>query len=361
MKKTHYFFLIMLLLGASGCWSHLKVQVSVLKSDYLNEPEVIKNQLIRFANNGNSSEEQYKQLGIDLKKQFSETISKLDSQQFPQVTKNSLDSTFNSNVDKRIDIIIKYHNNFIDLLYPHDPSKQAIYSEKVNNYTNLTKAFIAYNDIKKAIIDLKNEVQNSINELRNLTKDTKDENQVKENTDAILAKTINRFSDIYDDPLASVIANAPSEYWKASTNKAKATTLIGNADIAILMNDEGSYSIKGVRNDASQATKAIFSVTNIAIQSLSKAYGVGFSLSSTPNDTTNNYFKQSYQVQYDLDKYVLKTKAAKIAVMQSIIDEENILSNSQAIKTKADSTKYFNAIHNIQNTIKLHKQLLIKQ
>lgn len=65
-------------------------------------------------------------------------------------------------------------------------------------------------------------------------------------------------NDIFNDPFASVVINAPDEFWQGTYNRTYGLGTVGNTDIAIKMESAGNFTIKGVREDASKVTPAAF-------------------------------------------------------------------------------------------------------
>ncbi|MCH7403814.1 hypothetical protein ACFOUP_13030 [Belliella kenyensis] len=111
---------------------------------------------------------------------------------------------------------------------------------------------------------------------------------------------------IYADQFSSFITRAPNKYWrkyensfdivndtlgsrslhlKARYNRVTAKTFFGNSDIAIKMDNPGTFTVKGVRMDANESIKASFKVLNQGIKYL--GYTVGIPISTT-SDNNNN-------------------------------------------------------------------------
>lgn len=125
--------------------------------------------------------------------------------------------------------------------------------------------------------------------------------EIKENEEVLqaivkseIAKVQGRYGlSITSDPEAPFIYKAPRQYWtkytsrfykdekelaknnkKAKSNLSRVATVLGNSDVAIVMNDPGSFAIKGVRVDGDAAVKASYQVLGQAIKYLSYASGV---------------------------------------------------------------------------------------
>lgn len=83
-------------------------------------------------------------------------------------------------------------------------------------------------------------------------------------------------TSLIGDPLVAQVVHAERKCWKPSSpaNRARAVARGGNADIAIKMEKDGKFVVKGVRNDAEKVTEAVFKTATKAILLVAKAYGV---------------------------------------------------------------------------------------
>lgn len=153
------------------------------------------------------------------------------------------------------------------------------------------------------------------------------------------------FKRLYDDPLASIVAHAPEDKWD-NINHTKARTHFGNADIAIVMESSGDYTIKGMRNDASQATKTALTMLNQTITAVASTYGVGLPGGSTA-DTAQTYSRQIIDAEVELEQYRRTSRTAQIAILEAILSQQALLSDTTAVKS-------------IQNVFNSQKKQLIK-
>src|SRR5262249_5124925 len=71
---------------------------------------------------------------------------------------------------------------------------------------------------------------------------------------------------LLDDPRASAVVYAPDRYWGRRFNNTFCKGSFGNTDCAVKMEGLGSFTLKGVRLDATKITQATFSVAREAIQ-----------------------------------------------------------------------------------------------
>ncbi|WP_138990958.1 hypothetical protein [Larkinella sp. C7] len=149
--------------------------------------------------------------------------------------------------------------------------------------------------------------------------------------------TAQPFLAIKNDPLASIVAGADKKYWRAVANSAKGKTAIGNSDIAIVMEQNGEYTVKGIRNDATQATKATFAVMNLTIDALAKYSGVD--ISSNPTDSTSTISGRIIKTDSDLRIIQNKTRAAHLKIFSAILTENAHLSDNATYKTSVNNIK----------------------
>jgi hypothetical protein len=88
---------------------------------------------------------------------------------------------------------------------------------------------------------------------------------------------------------ADVVAHAPTSCWGGPMyNKAYGFGSFGNTDVAIRMEDVGSYTLKGVRVDATKVTQATFTALKQAIQIAAAAYGVPLPMGSGGSTTDSS-------------------------------------------------------------------------
>jgi hypothetical protein len=162
-------------------------------------------------------------------------------------------------------------------------------------------------------------------------------------------------NSIQNDPLASIVAGADTSYWKAITNEAFANTDIGNSDIAFVTQPNGEYSIKGVRNDASNVTKATFQFFNFTVEALARYSGVILPSNSQNDSGSDTLATTSGKlIHANSEVKVLKTnsQSAKIRIFQSIINQEANLN---------DPLKREAAINTIKTVFNASKKTLLNE
>ena len=155
---------------------------------------------------------------------------------------------------------------------------------------------------------------------------SQDRKEIAQTTQAIVRSIQHALGN---DPLASYVVAAPDEAWKPTLNHTKGKTSGGNSDIAIVAESNDGfqeYTIKGIRNDASQATRAVFTMLNTTVETIAKAYGVGLA-SSSGSDSIPNFTKQTVQAEVDLDRYRRSTRLAQVSLLRSLIDQSRGLAN----------------------------------
>lgn len=183
--------------------------------------------------------------------------------------------------------------------------------------------------------------------LEELSSDVKKSTQPLTNTASL--------NSIQNDPLASIVAGADSSHWKAITNEAFANTYIGNSDIAFVTQPNGEYSIKGVRNDASNVTKATFQFFNFTVEALARYSGVIMPSNSQNDNGSDTLATTSGKlIHANSELKVLKTnsQSAKIRIFQSIINQEANLN---------DPLKREAAINNIKTVFDASKKTLLNE
>lgn len=178
---------------------------------------------------------------------------------------------------------------------------------------------------------------------------------IKEKTQPLA--NVSTLQSIQNDPLASIVAGADKDYWKAKTNWVSGSTTIGNSDIAVVTQPNGEYTIKGVRNDASEATKATFAFTSLTIEALAKYSGVVI----PDRDTQDNSAEEDSMTTISgkivvansaLKRLSMKSEAAKLNIFSSILNAESSMGD-------ADKRKL--AIEQIQLIFEENKKTLLNQ
>ena len=162
---------------------------------------------------------------------------------------------------------------------------------------------------------------------------------------------------LFDDPLASAVVSAPEEYWQGIYNKTEASGQMGNTDIAIKMETVGTFTIKGLRLDASKVTEATFDVVKQSVRMVAAAYGVPLpgaiqqpseGVSTSPTDIV---LATDQLIQTAERKRQLSRNAA-LTLLDIIVSERADLVASDDAKRRA-------AIHRIKQSFEAYKSQLM--
>ncbi len=148
--------------------------------------------------------------------------------------------------------------------------------------------------------------------------------------------------DLFDDHLAPAIISAPNNYWKGVYNKTKASGQIGNTDIAIKMETVGTFTIKGLRLDASKVTEATFEVLKQSVRMVAAAYGVPIpsgapssnNTSTSPASPTDLLLTVD-QMHKAADRKRQLSRNAALTLLDIIISERADLTSSTAATREA--------------------------
>jgi hypothetical protein len=84
---------------------------------------------------------------------------------------------------------------------------------------------------------------------------------------------------LFNDPLAAWVVTADRDAWKGSFNQSYGAGYFGNVDVAVKMEADGVFTLKGVRLDASKTTEATFAVIRQTLNVA--AAGVGWPIAKT--------------------------------------------------------------------------------
>lgn len=136
--------------------------------------------------------------------------------------------------------------------------------------------------------------------------------------------------DLLDDPLAPVIIAAPPQYWKGVYNKTTAGGTIGNTDIAIKMETIGTFTIKGLRLDASKVTEATFDVIKQSVRMVAAAYGIPLpadqtSTKSGDTGSPTDMVLSIDQVRQAAERKRLLSRAAALTILDLIVTQKDKL------------------------------------
>jgi len=149
---------------------------------------------------------------------------------------------------------------------------------------------------------------------------------------------------LIDDPLAPIVIAAPDEFWKGVYNKTSALGTMGNTDIAIKMETVGSFTIKGLRVDASKVTEATFDVLKQSIRMVAAAYGVPLPAAEkkTKQDaggSPTDVLMAADEVRQVADRKRLLSKTAALTLLDLIIAQRSDLNSAPTRSTAIQNLK----------------------
>ena len=312
MKKTIYIFLLSLLLF--GCVSRLKVEIQIANRESILLAE--------------------KKLPREMIQNIAAAIVILDG----------FISEWETDETRKVKIITDYVKSIMGADVGDDVEKEyrSLINDKIssvkknrdeakmwflNNNLDQTKIFI-----DKARLELE-ELKNIIKTRENLNVRTNNIQQVQiieqnliRTTQALAQNSGSerqRFP-ILGDELASFIAQKENGFiWKGVFNKTLASSFLGNTDIAMILRSNpperemrsgdynNNFTIKGVRTDASDATKAIFNGLTQTINFLASTKVLPLGMEANANSVDNPLPNQNQLLlnsQADRDKLLIKKK-----------------------------------------------------
>jgi hypothetical protein len=288
---------IILLALLSSCYTELKVKVDILDRNALHKSKAFKtSSLQRLYYLASSSrlyddwreatkstakaimEDAVKNNAVTAPQKIIETVSNSVGVNMVNMLQKEIDSTI-SRVKTRQDVDVHQQLNYLFVNFPKN----------------------AFNEFAKQLLLLSGNQQPA--DFRTLI-----DKHYYSTTDQWTSMLTQYGNSIIEDPIASLIAQAPDQYWKkfksefnmitdnpdsakkgrmpARMNKTTVKTFIGNTDIAIKMDAPGFFVVKGVRLDADAAIKASFKVLNQGIKYM--AYASGIPVNSPAGGTENS-------------------------------------------------------------------------
>jgi hypothetical protein len=160
-------------------------------------------------------------------------------------------------------------------------------------------------------------------------------NKVKKDVVDSQAETMSIIGNngIIDDPFASVITSAPEGYWRGSFNRVYGIGTLGDTDVAVRMDDVANFTLKGVRNDASKVTPAVFQGLSQAVKVAGAIYGVpmpggasaggGSTSTSSAASAADTEISTANTNKQSADLKVLKSRAAALNLLGAIVAERS--------------------------------------
>ncbi len=306
MKRAYYPLFIVVAAALSSCFSSMKIRVDALnmpafKATYLHNAEKIS---IRENNI------QYL-ISPDYQKQFDEYVNTVVK--FIDTSGHVADNDTAGLIRQIKD---KYKATFSQLKIAGQKLLESGKILYVSGDEKSVKTYEAdYSDFKASLTELENlkKYFKQINEDISVTAEDEVGRLFSNNITVAIDNAVSAFGEsIAKDPMASVIAALPEQYWSKydkdvnlsldagdinqqslgdirkyvtkSPNRynfTRARTLFGNSDIAIKMVTPGEFIVKGVRVDADEAIRNSFKVVSQGIKYL--AYSSGVPVIESPN------------------------------------------------------------------------------
>ena len=236
----------------------------------------------------------YSQVAIDLTTQVSEFLDFLASLQCPDESKSKviatgdlpqLKSAAKTNIETAVADAVRARNEGLALL------REAETATKDNRTTTMSAALQKFSVATRQLSELSVKSQQLFDQYTKhlakcitekpptplnqgiLNKAIAKQRQVQSSIEQKVV-SLTGGADLLDDPLAPIVIASPDEFWRGVYNETSALGTMGNTDIAIKMETVGSFTIKGVRVDASKVTEATFDVLKQSIRMVAAAYGI---------------------------------------------------------------------------------------
>lgn len=166
-------------------------------------------------------------------------------------------------------------------------------------------------------------------------------------------KQLQRFNLVYyagranllgDELVAYITMKDHQKIWKSVYNRTVGKTAMGNADIAVILNEmpntyNNNYSIKGVRVDATKVIQASFDLTTQLVNLAAMSYG----LPTASTDTISSYpdelpaLKNADSLEVSLEQKEAQLKMAQKELVLMILNEN--LTTKSGDELKAATTR----------------------
>jgi hypothetical protein len=209
--------------------------------------------------------------------------------------KDALKRSISDTISKYIDAAYENYHKALENLVQYQVTRTPFFWDKVEQYVfdgneMLTTLKIEMDAFSNYMQSAKMKMS-KVNEFKEI---------VKKSKDSVKDKQTSFGKSITGDDLASLVVRAPKSYWKkmknnvniieydghntstrtkrgknARLNKSIARAFMGNVDVAIKMEEPGSYVVKGVRLDADAVLSASSRVVSQAIKYMAISQGLG--------------------------------------------------------------------------------------
>lgn len=302
----------------------------------------------------------YSRAAIDLKSQVANFLANLASVQCPDESKVIADEdlpkitrTATNNVEVAISEAVKARNEGVTIL------NQAKTIKKEERVTQLTTALSRFSTANKALLDLSTNFQQAFDENTKQLIVCLNQKPTTPNLD-LLGKiiTLQRQTQtsieqkvesltggghLLDDPLAPSVIAAPDQFWKGVYNETSAMGTMGNTDIAIKM-EGNSFTIKGLRVDASKVTEATFDVLKQSVRMVAAAYGVpmpagGRKTQQDAVGSPTDVLMAADEIRHVADRRRMLSKTAALTLLDLIVAQRSDLTSAPTRATAIQNLK----------------------
>jgi len=382
MKKSHIHIIILagLCIGLSSCVSNMKVKVDVIdRQKLMTSPEVLLMEVFAI-----SELEQIKLKNGFYGTQRKEIADAVDTM-LTQLLVNKGTLGIGIKVDLMKDVVKEIDRVYVDQVIPKLEKSindvKAIYSirqaqdgglteQQVNLLYNARSGFFAARQqVNDFILEWAGREAAWVNSAVLADEDTASitnlyEEIIKPNLQAAYKENIDVsnlqafHNGLSGDPLNSFITQAPKDYWKKTYNKTVAKNLMGNTDIAVVMETPGNFFIKGVRMDAENITSTLANTLSSGVKLLSKVNGINVSTPRGPAPepkTTERTPGQSTVFDQEIKSKELEQQIE----IREKLNKLSIISLMDAVIAQKDSlnsdTGYKEAVRQVQSIYKVHK------
>ncbi|NGZ95146.1 MAG: hypothetical protein CV089_03255 [Nitrospira sp. WS110] len=362
--------LILLLVTLPACTA-LDVKVEIFNPSGITSNDALESAVKREAANHAYllKTDLYERTAVDLKSQSRHLLSILSSAQCPDRSKviadgdlPSITGTAMNNVENAIREAVRARNAGMALLRQAETVKKDDEpSKNVEKTEKLTTALTHFSTGNKALSDLSDNLQQTFNVYTNkllvclneepslpnlelLNKVTTSQRQTQTSIEQKLV-SLTGGAHLLDDPLAPIVIAAPNAFWKGVYNETTALGTMGNTDIAIKMETVGTFTIKGLRVDASKVTEASFDVLKQSIRMVAAAYGVPLPATEKKpqqdsSGSATDILMTTDEIRQSADRKRLLSKTAALTLLDLIVAQRSDLTSSSTRKTAIQNLKH---------------------
>jgi hypothetical protein len=170
-----------------------------------------------------------------------------------------------------------------------------------------------------------------------------------ESSQAVMS-LVSQENSLLDDPRAASVVYAPGSAWRQIYNDTLCEGYWGNTDCAVKMEYPGSFTIKGVRNDAAKITQATFTVGAEAVKTVAALYGIQTPTPGTNGNASKAVSPSPMMRRQNSDLALQQLNLAQLTILDGILAQR-----AAVAKTQADRNR---AIANIQAVFASQKSML---